>query len=211
MVINITEDDREFIIKKYDNKLKIDNNKIEWELNFTATYKKLTLSDAYKLNIILESKENSILPKVVEDWWKINKIAEKYNKKLEDLHINPDSTFCFMVDTEEKQHFKDWIFNFQDFFINILEVYLYGMSFYEKNWNFPWKERAHWFLWYLESYNEWKTSLEELIKKDQQKIIGKNIWIKWHHKCLCWSGKKIRVCHKEILEAFYKLRCLKNS
>lgn len=211
MVISITEDDTAFISKNYPE-LTISSSKIEGIFNFTANNEKLgKISDSFHLLIKLESREGSILPKVSNLWGRLIRISKKYNKNLEDIHINPDNTFCFMTDTEEKEYFEDWIFNFRVFFFEILIPYLYGISFYEKKWFFPWGERAHWFLWYLESYNEWKTSIEELIKRDQEKIIARNIWIKWHRNCLCWSGKKIKVCHKEILEAFYKLRSLKKK
>lgn len=205
MVMILKEEDRQYIKKRY-HEVKIEENKIVWDFNFTAEYKWYKISDHYSLTIELKSRPWSILPMVRDNTDRVVNVSKKYDKQLEDIHINNDKTFCLVIDKEEKKYFEKWEFNFPEFFEIILEPYLYGMSFFEKKWIFPWGERAHWFLWYLELYDEWQISLEELITNDEKKVIHKYKNIKGHHECPCWSWKKIRDCHKQILGAFYKLR-----
>lgn len=205
MVISLEKEDIQYINNNYP-KLEILENAIEWEINVNVVYKDFYIRDTYFIKINLFSKQNSLLPVVSCLDKKIEKIAEKHNKEMEDIHVNKDWSFCLVIDEREKEYLVNWVFNFPDFFKKILEPYLFQMSFYNDEWYFPLWEYAHWFLWYLELYNEWGISLERLIELDKFKDIEKNVNIKWHHKCLCWSGKKIRNCHKSILGGFYKLR-----
>ena len=207
MVINLEKKDIKYINNNY-SKLKIFDDKIEWELEFKVEYKDFFISDSYNLRINLGSKNNSMLPTVVDLWWRVEKISKKYNKILDDIHVNADKTFCLVVDEEESKYLTNWIFNWPDFFKKILEPYLFQMSFYDDEWYFPLWERAHWFLGYLELYEEWGINFKKLINNNKYriKIINKYINIKGHHNCLCWSWKQIRNCHKQILGAFYKLR-----
>lgn len=205
MEIILSEDDINYISEKYP-KLKIYDNYILWEISFWLNYEWFIISDTYSIKILLESRDFSFIPKVIELAWRIEDIAKKYNKELEDVHINNDNTLCLIADVEEIVYFQDWKFNAPVFFESILEPFLYGMTFFEKKGIFPFWERAHWILGLLEMYSEWKITLENLFKRDQTKLIEKNMNIKWHHTCLCGSWKNIRSCHPDILKAFYKIR-----
>jgi hypothetical protein len=207
MDIILTNDDINYIKQKYPN-LTINAKLITWDITFIVEYKWTIITDTYKIVILLETRQNSILPIVRDIWWRIDKIAEKYNKKFEDIHVNRDKSFCLTIDKIELDYFTNRTFNIPDFFEKVLEPYLYWMSFFEKNWRFPFWEYSHWYLWYIELFDEWKLSLEELINvlNENWKDIKNCVNMKWHHLCICWSWDKIRNCHPTIFSAFYKLK-----
>lgn len=185
----------------YNHELKI----IIGELNLCREYNNYKIEDFYNLEIKLITKEGSILPQVKELNDKLKKISVNLNLELSDLHINFDETFCLSIYERESEYFIN-NFTINEFFKNILEPYLYWISFYEKKGYPPWECYAHGNLGYLELYAEGKIDLKELqIKIDKNELLNykKN---KGHCNCLCGSGKKLRNCHQLIYNAIYKLK-----
>ncbi|MCP6718762.1 MAG: hypothetical protein KJI71_00840 [Patescibacteria group bacterium] len=206
MVIELTLDDITWLKKKYP-KLKFhrEKNVIRGELSFNRKYGSVGIKDSYFLEIKLQSKENSILPQVKEFGGKIKRISEKLAKPLIDLHVNPDGTLCPCIFEKEKAYFPTG-FKMQVFFEQILEPYLYWISYTQKYKISPWEEYAHGNLGYLELYAEEYINLEKLREYFSEKELQKIKKAKGHHQCLCKREKELKNCHKLIYSAIYKLK-----
>lgn len=204
MAIKLTEKDIAWLKEKYSF-LKIRDNFLVGEINFNREFNEISISSSYLLEINLESKQDSILPQVKELEGKIKKIAEELDLPIVDLHINNDDTICLCIYEKEKDYFPN-SFSVEVFFEQIVEPYLYWVSYYKKYKNPPWEGYAHFELGYLELFAENEICLENLKKHiSLEKLLDyKNL--KGHHLCPCGSGKKLRNCHKLLYNATYKLK-----
>ncbi|GAI28153.1 unnamed protein product, partial [marine sediment metagenome] len=163
MAIQLAQDDVDWLNKKYP-KLKFYKAKeiIQGELCFNREYKGVVIEDSYFLEIKLQSKRNSVLPQVKETSGKIKKISEELSKPLIDLHVNrKDETLCLCIPEKEKEYFPNGL-KINIFFEQILEPYLYWVSYTQRYKTPPWEEYAHENLGYLGLYAEDDISLEKL-------------------------------------------------
>lgn len=206
MEITLKKDEIKWIENNYPELHYVnDDNIIKGELNFIREYNDKKISDSYEIEIRLVTKENSILPQVREVGGKIGTIAQKYNKKIRDLHVNDDGTLCLTIYEKEKEYLPNG-FEARTFFKKILEHYLYWVSYYDKFGGPPWPAYAHGKLAYLELYAENKIDLKRLKEEISIKDLSKYKGMKGHQNCLCESGKKLRNCHNLIYQAIYKLK-----
>jgi len=168
-------------------KVKI-NNKIEGNISFKIDYEGYKISDSYQIRIDLNQVDKIKVPKVFEVSHKIDNIAKKYNISIDDLHINPDKSFCIFIEGREKDIFEN-IFTWKEFFYNGIEKFLFQMSYYDKNGKLPWGEYAHGYLGYIELYAEAKINIEELIKRLSKTEIIQIYMTNRQSNCLCGSKK----------------------
>jgi hypothetical protein len=111
--------------------LKIDKSSIDGEISFKRNYQGVEIEDSYLISIDLKKHQNSILPKVREIGNRLSQFSEESNLPLADLHINPDDSFCLTIPPEEQKFFIDEEFNWQEFFTNALEPFLFQQLFSE--------------------------------------------------------------------------------
>ena len=203
--ILLSKNNLTWILKKYPS-FRYNSNKLELigDMFFDRSFDSKRIQDVYSIKILLKAKTNSVLPQCFHIGNKIKKISSELQISLRDLHINDDDSICLMIDECEQAYFPDG-FKIIDFFENILEPYLYWISFYRKYNQPPWDDYAHGKLGYLELYAEGIICFEKLKSKvsyDWNKISK----IKGHHLCICNSNKKLRNCHKKIYQAIYKIK-----
>ncbi len=207
MGFNLTQQDIKWIKEKYP-KITIHADKlvIYGIVNFHLKYNGTVLKDEYSVKVKLSCKANSIIPKVSETDGKIKLIAKELSKPLIDMHVdeNEDKTLCLCIPQKEKDYFPNG-FNFKIFFEQLLEPYLYWVSYYRKFKYPPWEEYAHGMFGYLELYAEGHINFSELKKLITEEKLEEISNLKGHDLCLC-DKKKLRNCHKYIYQAIYKLK-----
>lgn len=206
MVKKLKKEDIEWIQAQYPNfRVNTDNKTIEGELSFSRRYEGHYIFDSYIVKISLYIEEGTILPKVYEVSDKIIDIAKAKNKRMSDLHINPDNSFCLCIPEREEEIFENQ-FTIKEFFKKSLEPFLFQMSFYAKEGYFPWGEYAHGYLGHIEIYAEGKIDFSKLIiilKKDEVlKVMNTNR----QNICLCGSGFKLRKCHPLVFKGINKIK-----
>lgn len=199
--IVLCDAEKEWLCKNYPD-LKILKDRIAGKIYFYRSYNGIKIVDDFSIVIFLKTHIPSIIPKVINLDDKIKNIAKAINKNTDELHMNSDGSFCLTVYPKEKSFFANGIFNIQDFFINLLEPYLYWVSFYNKYGRAPWGEYSHGVLGLLEFIAE-----ENLNFRSMYKIIKYNgeinfrdiVGICRQSSCLCCKNKfkksKIRKCH----------------
>jgi hypothetical protein len=194
--MKIEEEYIEYILKNYPNlECDIKNNFIIGNISFYREYKGHSIEDEYNIKIDFNNiPKNSILPKVFITDNKIEKIAQNLYVDKKDLHLNDDNSFCLILDLREKEYFPN-NFNINKFFEELLEPYLFWVSYYKRYKKPPWQGYEHGELAYL----EW--CIENKI--DFRKTAG-------HHNCFCGSNIKIKKCHPLLLKAIYEIKKIYN-
>lgn len=206
MDITLSKKDLQWIQQKYPRlSFNPQKNSLRGLLFFNREYNSTIIEDNYAIEIMLESKENSILPTVKEINQRIKHIAQDLSKSPLDLHLNVDDTLCLCIKPIEETYFPNG-FDIKIFFEQVLEPYLYWVSFYEKFTFPPWDEYAHGKWGYLELYGENKISLNDIEPYFKLNELGVLKKLKGHHQCPCGNKKKLRTCHPLILQAIYKLK-----
>ncbi len=207
MGIILSQEDTSWINTQYPT-LKIDllKNEIEGDISFSRSYGDYIISDTYTIRISLKIIDGSMLPKVFEISNKIQKLAEKYNKRRIDFHVNDrDGSFCLSLYEKEHECFESG-FTIPEFFEKCLEPFLFWLSYYDEVGMPPWGEYAHGILAYLEFYAEGNMGLNELIEKLTKKEIISALLCNRQSKCLCGSGEKLRSCHPLIFKAISRMK-----
>ncbi len=186
-------------------------------IRFDRIFKDYRIIDAFKLRIIFPDEYPKSIPVVKEIGDRINKIKAKFNiTDLRDIHYNPGNfTACLCVKPMERIKFPDGS-NFVDFLNDLVIPYLYGLSYFEENGVWPWKECSHGGLGLLEYYfqNRKSVSKDSIIDtirflrkdgkwKDYGKYLNKK---KPRRLCLCDSGKIFSECHSDAWEGLKLLQ-----
>lgn len=214
--INLTNDDKTWIQNEYPS-LKITSSKIAGELCFQRTYNNITMLDCFNIEISLYHSDFSILPKVkcLDD--KIKNIADSLNLKMDQLHTNNDESFCLTVYPKEKSFFINEVFTIKEFFVNLLEPYLYWISYYSKYKKAPWGEYSHGALGILEYISEETLTFRQMyrILKNNNISLRKMVTFYRQRKCFCDESKdktksegKIRNCHNQAWNGIKNIRKL---
>lgn len=176
-----------------------------------------SIQDKYQIEIIFKTSEHSNLPQVYEKDGRIKSVSAAKNRKLEDLHINPNGAACLCLNIREREYLPNG-FNLPDFFHNLVIPFFYGQSYFEKNEVWPGEQYGHGIAGLLEGYLEkddvHKEGAESFIgclKPRQewqfiQKVLTTKKRIKGHYPCICGSSKKFRSCHKNALHGLWKLK-----
>ena len=198
--------DTEWVKDQYP-KMNIDfiNNRIEGKLSFKINNDGYKISDSYVIRIDFNKYDSNGFPQVFEISGKIYDIAKKYKIETGELHINPDGDFCLGIPKKEVGISHD-TFSLRDFFENHVEMFLYQMSYYNKEGIFPWGEYAHGYLGHIEYYAEGEIDLKELIVRLDKIEIMTALMINRQSKCLCGSGEKLRKCHPQVFRGINKMK-----
>jgi len=207
MAIQLTRADIDWVSDRYPNmEYAPDRNEFHGEIYFKRKHEDISIADAYSVRVSFNELDSYTgLPKVFCKTDKIEKIAEAHQVTLEDLHINPDGSFCLTMEGEENKYFKNG-FTTQEFFKNSLEGFLFQMSYFVKHGSFPWGEYAHGYLGYLEKYASGSMTLQELFDRLSKHEIAKVLLTNRQSKCLCGKGKKLRKCHPLIFKGINKMK-----
>lgn len=163
---------KEFILKYNEYKLSI--NKNEYELYGTLivndSYKNIPIYDEYNVRILINKNYPYVLPKVYE---LSNRITNEYS------HINSDNSLCLGTNID-LYDFLNSNSKFEDFYLKIIRVVFYGISYNNKYGILPFGERSHGNKGVIESYKEkfgvkdieeFKTIAELFVTKNEQKIL----------------------------------------
>lgn len=205
MAIKLTKKDFSWLKEKHSS-LKLEKDIfLSGEVKFHTEFNGISIKASYFLEINFEPKQGSIIPQVKEVRGEIKKISEELSLPIIDLHINQDDTICLCIYEKEKDYFSN-NFSIKTFFEEILEPYLYWVSFYRQYKKPPWEGYAHFGLGYLELYAENGISIDELKKHISAEKLLVFRKCKGHHPCFCGSGKKLRDCHKLLYNSVYKLK-----
>ena len=152
-----------------------------------------------------------MLPKIVCTDDKILKMAKALNKELDDLHINYDKSFCLTVPQKEKDFFEDKRFNIRDYFKNLVEPFLYWISYYERYGKAPWSEYSHGLLGIYEYIGEDDSLTFRMmykVLKEEKQSLRKIFKIYRQSKCICGSNIKMRKCHNHVWQGIKKIKIL---
>ena len=207
MAIKLSKEDIDWVLDRYPN-MEYDrlNNQLFGELPFRREYQGTLIADAYTVRVFLNHLDkHTKLPKVICESNKIGKIAKKYKIDIDDLHINPDGTFCLAIEGEEKNFFKNE-FTIQEFFINAIEGFLFQISYFNQYGSLPWGEYAHGYLGYIEKFASGTISIQELFSRLTKEELAKALITNRQSKCLCGKGKKMRHCHPLVFQGISKMK-----
>lgn len=204
--ILLSEEDKTWIFDEYPS-LTITKSRLYGEICFQRTDNNITILECYNIEVSLKYNEKSMLPKVRCIDRKIENIAAYLNKKLDDLHINSDNSFCLTIYPKEKDFFSDKEFNIREFFKNLVEPFLYWISYYERFNEAPWADYAHGYLGIIEYIGENEDIVfEEVfnILKSENVSLRKILRVYRQSTCLCGSNLKMRKCHNRIWNGIKK-------
>ena len=206
MALLLKDLDTEWIKTQYP-KMCIDfvANKIEGELSFKINNDGYRIADKYMIKVDFNKYDSNGFPHVFEISGKIYDIARKYHTDAGALHINPDGDFCLGIPKKEVV-MNHATFSLRDFFENHVEMFLYQMSYFDKEGTLPWGEYAHGYLGHIEYYAEGDIELDELVNRLNKVEIMTILMVNRQSKCLCGSGDKLRKCHPFIFKGISKIK-----
>ena len=142
--------------------LQLLKDKIIGNILISREYKGKKVNEDFNIEINLFSNINSMLPIVKCTDSKMDLIAKKLRINMDELHINPDGSFCLMINIDEEEYFNNKKFNIKDFFENLLIPYLFWISYYYKYGEKPWGEYSHGIYGVFEYICEVKPNLEKI-------------------------------------------------
>ena len=178
------------------------SQKIVGELDFCAAYDDKSqeviignladetdflIRDVYEVEIRLDDLDMNGWPKVYEVGKRHQKIAEKCNTDIIDLHINPaDNSCCLGIKSPGNRAFR-----IETFFYERVIPFFYRLSYVEKfgidaSRNDSWEEYSHG----DEGIKEYYADMINYAKSN----LGRN------DLCPCGSGKKYKRCHFNDIE-----------
>jgi len=181
-----------------------------WEgiIEIHETYREYRIRDRYAIRIETPVGYPSVLPVLSEIGGRTKAIAKKRGlTDLRSLHCNPhNETACVCVKQEEKLKFPSGS-SLVHYLRTLAIPYLYGLSFYDEQGCWPWKEYSHGGIGLLEFYADdptdlTKENIEEVAAsfraEDQWKEYAKQIRKPSANRgCVCGSGKPFRKCHAD--------------
>ncbi|MDD5759883.1 MAG: hypothetical protein PHI06_12470 [Desulfobulbaceae bacterium] len=177
------------------------------EVDLLASYNGREIKDQYEIAITVTEKYPNELPCLREIGGRTKAIAEKYNiADLRTLHCNQENGMaCLCVKQEEGKRFPPGS-SMVKFMDELAVPYLYGLSSYDKDGRWPWKEYSHGSLGPLEYEGEVLTlhshesivTLIQYFSKDKKwsKYREQLIEPKGYRRCLCGSVIPFYACHR---------------
>jgi len=178
------------------------------------------IEDKFKVEIELLANFPRSFPLVHEVGGRVGQILQKYDiKNISDLHINKEqnNAVCLCPKPAEQLRYPDRV-DIVHFINNLVIPFFYGLSYYDKNREWPWDEYSHGdlgiFEFYAENANKRNMALakncyEALKNRGKELILKKHI--KGHLLCDCGSGKKFRDCHDLALHGIWALKTMLNN
>ncbi|MDP2631761.1 MAG: hypothetical protein Q8P30_03285 [Candidatus Uhrbacteria bacterium] len=207
MAITLLKKDFKWLEENHPSlKFDVFKNQINGTVSFSRIFKEISIFDTYNISIGLNNpKALSIIPTVKETGERIGRVAKEVGRKLVDMHVNEDGTLCLCIYEKEREYFPEG-FDLIVFFDQLLEPYLFWISYIEKYHKPPWDEYAHGRLGYLELFADGEIDLarlNEIIPKEEIENYKK---MKGHVPCPCNGDRKLRNCHTKIYNAIYLLK-----
>lgn len=167
---------------------------IRGRLSFSATFQKVTITDAFSILIMLPRDYPDSPPTVQETGGRIPA----------DFHQYGDRTLCLGAPVEVLRRFKADP-RLVTFVETLVVEYLYGYAYFEKNGEMPFGELSHGAQGIREYY-------QDLFNNDNRQVVLALLKVmadgsyRGHHPCPCGSGKILRKCHgPSILELLKQL------
>ncbi len=179
------------------------SEKIVGELDFCATYNNelgkliivnvdketdFLIRDVFEIEICLGCTDANGWPKVYEVGGRHQKIAQKCNIDIIDLHINSvDNTCCLGIKCPDNR-----VFRIKPFINEFVIPFFYRLSYVEKfgieaSRNNLWEEYSHG----AEGIKEYRAEIVNFVEDNP----GRN------DLCPCGSGKKYKKCHLDQVES----------
>ena len=180
-------------------------NKIEGEISFKINNDGYKIADSYRIRVDFNKYDSNGFPQVFEISGKIYDIARKYQTDVANLHINTKGDFCLSI-PKNKNILDSQNFSLRGFFENYVEMFLYQMSYFDREGALPWGEYAHGYLGHIEYYIEGHIDLQELLERLNKVEIIQALIVNRQSKCLCGSGDKLRKCHPLIFKGINKMK-----
>lgn len=185
-------------------------------LEFDATFGEYRIQDSYKIEIYAPAGYPNRIPLLLEIGGRTQEIASKYDiQDLRTLHQNPkDGTACVCIRQEEKSRFPQGS-NLVTFINDLVVPYLYGLSFFDENSRWSWREYSHGGLGLLEFYEE---DLAEQVRENIEELVGHlRTEVNWKayskqvrkpspdRQCFCGSKRPFQICHPEAWQGILRL------
>lgn len=170
--------------------------------------------DAFSVRIAPSNDPRSI-PTLTEIGGRTAMIAAKYGiTNFANLHQNPGGTACLCVKQDEANRFPKGA-GLVHFIEELVVPYLFGLSHFNDNGKWPWRDYSHGVLGIAEYYGDavGAPSLQaiaatlDLLKADAtwrefSRQIRKPSAMR---RCMCGSRRPISYCHKHVWIAIQKL------
>lgn len=155
------------------------------------------------------------MPSLTETGGRTAAIAAKHGvKDLADLHRNPDGTACLCVKQDEPNRFSRGA-SLVHFIEELVVPYLFGLSHFDDNGEWPWPDYSHGVLGIAEYYSDADDApLPETIATTLDLLKQSSSWREFSRQirkpsamrtCVCGSRKPISQCHKGVWAAVQKL------
>lgn len=206
MALLLKDIDTEWVKTQYPQmRINVIENKIEGELSFKIKNNGYKIEDSYRVRVDFNKYDSNGFPQVFELSGKIYDIARKHKTDVSNLHINPKGDFCLSI-PKKKSIIDSQNFSLKDFFENHVEMFLYQMSYFNKEGKLPWGEYAHGYLGHIEYYAEGEIDFKELVHRLDKLEIMKVLLVNRQSKCLCGSAEKLRKCHPLIFRGINKMK-----
>lgn len=160
---------------------------IRGALSFSATFRDVTISDAFSILILLPNDYPDSPPAVQETGGRIPA----------DFHQYGDRTLCLGAPVEVYRRFKADP-RLVAFVKTLVVEYLYGYVYLEKYGTLPFGELSHGCQGIREYYQDAFSTDDVRIALALLKVLADGVY-RGHHTCPCSSGKILRKCHGPIL------------
>ena len=164
---------------------------ISGSIDVNKCFNDFTVAQSYNLEIHIPKSEEK-LPNVVDVG---HHIMRDYP------HLYSDRTLCLATETDIRFRYIQG-FDLVDWMGTYVENYYYSYEYYQRYGVFPFGERGHGNKGVLETYQEIFNVNSTTTAKNVLDYIVSHKKYRGHHLCPCYSGKKIRDCHKEIILHF---------
>jgi len=186
-------------------------------LAFDHIYREYRIADEYEVKIEVPEDFPDTIPIVSEIGGRTEEIAkERKLDDIRDLHKNThDGTICLCV--KQVEHEKVPPGSTLVDFINVLVIpYLYGLSYFNEQGKWPWKDYGHGFKGLLEFYAEDPTPQGKravnAVLASLPKDIDKRTYLSlllaptMNPACVCESGTPLKECHPDLWLGIQRLR-----
>lgn len=135
---------------------------------------------------------------------RLQETAQRFGKELIDLHVYKDQSACFAA---PQQLWSDAASGMTptEFIWHYVQPFLYEQAYFDRHGLWPWGELAHGAIGLIEwlarapkrtDGDVFRTILCIDAAGDCAKALIQSR-ARWHHRCPCGSGKRVRTCHPE--------------
>ena len=158
-------------------------------IDVNKCFNDFTVAQNYKIEVQIPKNEEK-LPNVLDAG---HHIMRDYP------HLYSDRSLCLATETDIRFRYIEG-FDLVDWMGTYVENYYYSYEYYQRFGVFPFGERGHGDKGVLETYQEIFDVNSTTAAKNVLSYIVSHKKYRGHHLCPCNSGKKVRDCHKEIIQ-----------